>query len=280
MNNPLNAQQFIAEYDSQPQKDTSDPAPITVPISEVDALPDVFQFRCDGMTRYHIEDLAREIRRSGPLDPIEVCSYGGRYIVVDGHHRLAAYRMVKYSAEIPALLLQPDSGLELIERSLQANRKCKLNMAASERTEGAWTIARLMLKQTGALSAKRLQESTGISKGTCQNFRKGYAALESEGFDPFSFSWEEVKAHLKGHDQFDTREWHEDAARQFAEQILYKRWKASPKTLEYVRRYPDGLTQLISLIAGNQLDTAVSQLGEHGLLEEIGCFEDPDGRDF
>lgn len=44
----------------------------------------------------HIRELARTIKdKRKPLDPLLVTAIGQRFFVVDGHHRLEAYRLAK-----------------------------------------------------------------------------------------------------------------------------------------------------------------------------------------
>ena len=260
MSNPIDAQKFITEYETERESWSDIPVPKTLPLSEIISLPNVFQFRLDGLTRYHIEDLIRAIRKTGVLEPIKVCRYNGKYAVVDGHHRFEAYQEAQYSKEIPVQILLPNSGLELIEQALDSNRKHKLNMQTAERTEGAWTIARLMKRSTGALGAKRLAEATGISKGTCQNFRKAFDALENDDLDPFDFTWMETKSFLNGRGSPECQDWGDSAARDFAETVLYREWRITPKKLEHVRRYPEGMAELLSLITGSQMETVVKLL--------------------
>ena len=50
----------------------------------------------------HIRELARTISdKQKPLDRLLVTAIGQRFYVIDGHHRLEAYRLAKWRREIP-----------------------------------------------------------------------------------------------------------------------------------------------------------------------------------
>jgi len=66
--------------------------PKEVPLGELQVLPEVFQLR--GYREPdpdHVHTLARIIKERGALDPMEVVPVRGRFFVIDGHHRVAAY---------------------------------------------------------------------------------------------------------------------------------------------------------------------------------------------
>jgi len=128
-----------------------------VNISTLITDEDTFQFRntnADGIFAYkeirnsdkHTDNLTDIVKRGGLLSPILVikCSKTGKYIVVDGHHRLRAYARAwkgKRSKKIPALILPPDTSVNdarLI--ALFSNSNDKLIMPKAEKLQGVWEL--------------------------------------------------------------------------------------------------------------------------------------------
>jgi len=57
----------------------------------------------------HIGVLVHSLSISGPsLDPLLVFPAGSRYFVIEGHHRLAAYKAVKWDEPIPVEVFVED----------------------------------------------------------------------------------------------------------------------------------------------------------------------------
>ena len=88
--------------------------PLTLRFKDIHVADQVFQWRIreDNLAAdiAHIRELARTIRdKWKPLDPLLVTPIGQRFYVVDGHHRLEAYRLARWgsAAHTP---FSPESG--------------------------------------------------------------------------------------------------------------------------------------------------------------------------
>ena len=90
----------------------------------------------------HIRELARTIMdKRKPLDPLLVTAIGQRFYVVDGHHRLEAYRLAKWRREIPVTYF--DGGLkEARAEAWTLNYKNKLPMTHRDKLEAAWRLVK------------------------------------------------------------------------------------------------------------------------------------------
>ena len=143
-----------------------------LPLEVLETEPAIFQPRdrdwgvIDDNT--HIEGLKRAIER-GPehhLDPIVVWWSGMRWIVVDGHHRLEAYKQAERRPEfIP--VVEFVGGLdEARMKSTADNHKNKLPMTTEERTEAAWRLT-----CTSELSKNDISKACGVSPRTIANMR-------------------------------------------------------------------------------------------------------------
>ena len=61
-----------------------------LPLDTIQQLTGLFQFR--GLDEHHIGGLIKAIRSQGKLEPVIVAWVGNRAILIDGHHRMAAYQ--------------------------------------------------------------------------------------------------------------------------------------------------------------------------------------------
>jgi hypothetical protein len=88
----------------------------------------------------HIRELARTIKDRGKsLDPILVTAIGKNFYVIDGHHRLEAYRLAKWRKEIPVIHFEGDVGQAQAE-AWRLNYKNKLPMTQRDKLEAAWRL--------------------------------------------------------------------------------------------------------------------------------------------
>lgn len=72
------------------------------------------------------------------------CSSGGyaKFYVVDGHHRLEAYRLAKWRREIPVVYFE--EGLEAAQaEAWRLNYKNKLPMTQRDKLEAAWRLVKV-----------------------------------------------------------------------------------------------------------------------------------------
>lgn len=145
----------------------------SLPLEAVDKLEVVFQPRdLRGLLierEWFIEDLVRAIERNGNrgLDPILVWWTGSRWVVLDGHHRIAAYLKAGWSGRsIPVEVFNggiDDARLEATRR----NTKNTLPMRQPERLQAAWRLV-----CTSALSKGQIANGTGVATRTVSSMRR------------------------------------------------------------------------------------------------------------
>src|SRR5262249_6457851 len=80
--------------------------PSELALEDIYVANNVFQWRFSGANiaalEEHTKVLMRVLEDHGkPLDPIVVTQIGDRFYVIDGHHRVQAYRSVKWSSMVP-----------------------------------------------------------------------------------------------------------------------------------------------------------------------------------
>jgi hypothetical protein len=86
----------------------------------------------------HIAELARALQNTGrPFEPLLVFPAGGRYYVMDGHHRLSAYEAAKWDDPVPVEVFQGTLE-EARLAALNANSRDKLPMRREDKAEAVW----------------------------------------------------------------------------------------------------------------------------------------------
>ena len=97
----------------------------------------------------HVNALALRIKRKGELDKPLVVKFGTvnphtgevdghEWVVVDGHHRLAAYRKVEWAGTIKCQWFD-GSVRAAMDESVQRNEKAHLRIEQGDKHEAAWT---------------------------------------------------------------------------------------------------------------------------------------------
>ena len=191
----------------EPRGDT----PGSLPLRDIREAHDLFQPRhgsiayAPGRSEGHIAALARTAKAGTELDPVTVAAFGNDWYLLDGHHRLAAYREVDWAKPIPVHALQ--SGLRgkervewAIERSYADNKKDRLNLSGEDKMDGAWRA----VAHGAELSVAHTALAYGVSGRTVANMRKARRALEAAGGHPelmhgWSMAQGELR-HLNGKD--------------------------------------------------------------------------------
>lgn len=141
------------------------------------------------------------------LDPIVIAwakdettatNTGYSWVVVDGHHRLQAYRTTTNRETIPAILFE-GSPTEIVLRAISGNNRDKLAMTPKEKLSTGWSIF-------VAMAGKKRQSATvqelGISRGSLQNFRKQFRLISADiasgelvGTSIGEYEWPEARSY-------------------------------------------------------------------------------------
>lgn len=110
-------------------------------------LDDTFCFRAGGIDLAHKADLASTIKNTErALDPVilwqpEGQPEGGKLTLLDGAHRLAAYRAVGWAGPVPAIIVTCDRRAAL-RAALSGNSRRSLQLTQAERMDAAWRLVR------------------------------------------------------------------------------------------------------------------------------------------
>lgn len=157
------------------------------------SLDPSFQFRQAGTDKGHVRGLLQVLRTVGDLDPVLVWqerdSKGaptGRLVLLDGHHRLAAYASVRRSrGGIPARVL--NGGLEeALLAAVRANSRECLALTKNERMDAAWRLVRLPGKR---LAVPTVAGAAGVSPRSVDIMRKRLAIFVATQREPSGHWW-------------------------------------------------------------------------------------------
>ncbi|MDI7925239.1 ParB/RepB/Spo0J family partition protein [Ferirhizobium litorale] len=184
-----------------------------VPISQLEVMPDLFQPR--EMSQKHIEDLRRAIKTAGVLDAMLVLPVGKRLIVIDGHHRMEAYKWAEVVIPVPVSYFKGEPREALFEAG-RCNSKAKLPMENRERQNYAWKLVLLAQGSKADVSG-----ASGISPSQVAIMRRVFKSL---GEDAYSYSsWTRALRASSGTiatlDPDQLEEWKEAMAMEWADKL-------------------------------------------------------------
>ncbi|WP_296765952.1 ParB N-terminal domain-containing protein [Sediminimonas sp.] len=190
------------------------PKRMRMALNKLKTEPETFQFREFETTEDHVRGLADAIAAGQTLDAMTVWKRGeGDFVVVDGHHRHAAYAASRHTKAVPVIVHECCEADAML-LALNENTKTKLPMTKTERDNAAW---RLVCSDHG-LSKAQTVKATGVSDGTVAKMRRARKALEQEDA-VLPDTWWSAMREWNG---IEPEEWDED----MQEQVIEARAKA------------------------------------------------------
>lgn len=154
--------------------DGSETLPDRVPVERIEQMPELFQPR--QLDERHISELRRAVRTSGELEPLTVMKVGTTTVLLDGHHRVEAYRLHKITTAVPVRFFQGSLEDAVLEAG-RANSRAKLPMSTAQRQNYAWRLVKI-----GSYSKRQVREASGVSDGQVGNMRRVLKALGEEAY--------------------------------------------------------------------------------------------------
>ncbi|HEV7256200.1 MAG TPA: ParB/Srx family N-terminal domain-containing protein [Bosea sp. (in: a-proteobacteria)] len=138
--------------------------------------PGLFQARGGQLYEPHLSDLASAIGREGMLTPVDVIQIGSQAVLIEGHHRMEAYRRAGITEDIPVVYFKGTIE-DAVAESGRANSRAKLPMPLRERSDYAWKLVKL-----GRHSIKETATAANISERQVAIMRKAAKALGDRAF--------------------------------------------------------------------------------------------------
>lgn len=205
------------------------PAPVTRPkslsLERIHLLEAVFQPRGGGKmgeSEDHIRTLMEAAMHEpkNVLDPITVWWSGSRWLVLDGHHRLKAYRRLRSKKKgrksIPVSAFAGHWSKAVLE-SNRLNAKDKLPMSKDDKLDRAWQLVIL----ENQFSKREIAETCRVGRNTVSRMRKVLKDYQ----DQYPETWREVafgdswKEALRGD---KVPEWSDEKEQKLVEQTAFR----------------------------------------------------------
>ena len=211
------------ERDQKTQREYVKPPKLNV--KDIELMPELFQSRsyqnAVGISDpQHLRELTKRARRQH-LDPIIVLPVGGRYVLVNGHHRLQAYKDAK--EELVPVRYYEGSPRSAVLDTGHASAKINLNSSTAEKSQRAWELCTMMI-----YSLEEVMEGSGASKGQAKKMGSVRKFLLDNEI-ALAPRWIDAYRIYKGKSTLKEEEGGEEEASRIAMGFLKKLQKAIPK---------------------------------------------------
>jgi ParB-like nuclease domain len=152
---------------------------VALKVKEIETRTDLFQPRGFYLGVYELDKqfvkkLAHEIRIRGELEPLLVIKLGSRWVILDGHHRLEAYKHLEWQEPLNCDWFA-GSVREAVDESVRRNSVIKLPMDQPDKFEQAWKRTVLSWPWGGGSSwssKSQVCKLCGVSDGTVAKMRR------------------------------------------------------------------------------------------------------------
>jgi hypothetical protein len=248
--------------------------PRTLRFKDIHVADQVFQWRIrdDNLAAdiAHIKELARTIEdKRKALDPILVTAVGKMFYVVDGHHRLEAYRLAKWQKEIPVTYFE-GSLREARDEAWRRNYKNKLPMTRGDKLEAAWRLVK-----EGRLTQTAISDLTTISVRTIATMA---GVLREHGPDVKDQRWAVARSRQWNNEDREVKpgeDWVEKKAHEWAQRIFKN---LGPDALASVKA--DVLARALEIVNPELPNMLINEWREQA-METLGIDADrfPKGAD-
>lgn len=187
---PIEALAWIdAEFGRAGERREQEAKHTTLPIAAIEVAENLFQPRA--IAEWHLTGLVAAVKSKRTLPPLLVYRVGKRAFLLDGHHRLEAYRRARVDDPVPVEFFQ-GSPAEAVLAARKANSEPKLPMSVTERHDDAWRLVKL-----GRHSKSEIQGAANISHGSVAAMRVALSALGQEEAEGCR-TWREAREKAKG----------------------------------------------------------------------------------
>lgn len=247
--------------------ETVTPMPDRLPIADVEELQ-LFTMRT-ALDDHHVERLASALRDDADdLLPILVLRRGGRVILVDGRHRMKAYKVAGRAESIPVVEFQGSPKEALLEAQ-RVNNMPALGLTKSERMDAAWKLVRLDASGAARFTLPQI-EKVGASRAQATKMRQVLRALGEPGMQ--YATWREAYSRFMNQPQ------REYSAEDVEEMLNKQAEEAADKLVRVfgnrLSDRPEVLARTIEIYSGRRFDEVMQSL-----LERNGYNPDEDAND-
>ena len=234
--------------------------------------PREFSARRDALDPAHVADLTAALTDGQPLDPVDVWRSGRKLFVVDGFHRIAAYREAKWLDPVP---VRVHAGPRLVawRLAVEDNAKSRLVLTQTERADWAWKLVRAEQAAkakakigTRALNADeralvvltkpQIAAMTGVSERLAGDMRAAWAQFDAReddlcgpGTRALTGSWQNDRRTILGEDMTTWTDEQQEAWRQERQDRLCREYRGLATV---VRKDSDAVVAMLIAVLGKQ----------------------------
>lgn len=243
----------------------ADDLPNTLPHAAIKTMPEVFYTRGKDWSEYHVGLHCKTLQAGFDLQPLLVIQIADAIILVDGHHRLEAYKRVKDAPPVPVRYFARTPSEALLE-AVRCNAQASIQMDGPQRQTCAW---RLVL--TRLYSKRDIAMASGVSLGQIGNMRVAARELGDAAMDkPTWFLAQKAWRGKSRPEMTDDQRalWVQQQAERGADGLRsqFGMWLA---------KRPEIAAQALALYFGRNLSEVYRELRDH-LAEEDCNFGSPD----
>jgi hypothetical protein len=186
--------------------------------NDITQMTGLFQPR-DGLDESHVMTLFRTIRDKAPMEPVLILAVGTKYVLLDGHHRVAAYEALKQSVPVS---YYKGSVMDAVLDSAAENTKARKQVTRDERMNHAWKLVKLTAPgnpDEPMYSKAQIRKASSVSVRQVAYMRSVHKALGNEALK--YAVWDEAAAAAKGKvkTRGDDDDWLEQWAMRNADRI-------------------------------------------------------------
>lgn len=188
------ALKLLDEHASSANPPTPAPKAGRLPLTSLQVLPAAFQPRSLGdeiVYPHHVSELVSALSKRGDLglDPILAFWSGAAWFVIDGHHRLAAYRSSR-DWKHPSVTVEVFEGnvRAAIAEATERNMKTNLPLLKMDKSNAGWRLVCL----TG-MKVTEVMATADLSSSQVKKMRRRLREIEEEF--PGRFTRDELAAY-------------------------------------------------------------------------------------
>jgi hypothetical protein len=113
--------------------------PRRLKVADITQMTGLFQPR-NGIDETHVMTLFRSIRDRVKMEPVLILAVGSHYVLLDGHHRVAAYDALKWPVPVA---YYKGSVMDAVLDAAAENTKARKQVTRAERMNHAWKLVKL-----------------------------------------------------------------------------------------------------------------------------------------
>lgn len=213
--------------------------PKRLPLDEIKLCPKVFQPRVDTLADGtcnpgFVDELVKHLRNKPAterqFDPLLLWKAGNRAYVVNGHHRLAAYKAAQVGGSVPVEFFAGNLN-EARQAAIEDGAKSRLNFYAADRNEAAWRLVVMDKRGEARLTVPQVASLSGMAPRSIDRMRQLYERLQEAHASTCQWTGERVMAEFESYKaarsqdrasdavKGDGEEWLEAMAQEWAERL-------------------------------------------------------------